>query len=44
LKLHATAAAVNAIVYLVLKTVPRAIGLIDSEPLLVAPATTLLAG
>ena len=43
LELHATAATVNAIVCLVLKTVPRTAGLIDGEPFLIAAASALLA-
>ena len=42
LELHATAATVNAIVCLVLKTVPRTVGLIDREPLLVTSACALI--
>src|SRR6266852_4230416 len=38
LKLHAAAATVNAVVCLVLEAMPRAVGLIDGEPFLVAAA------
>src|SRR5439155_3454158 len=38
LELHAAAATVNAIVRLVLKPMPRAVGLVDSKPLFVPAA------
>ena len=41
LELHAAAATVNAVVCLVLKPVPRAVGLIDGEPFLIAAARAL---
>jgi hypothetical protein len=44
LELHAAAAAVDAVVCLVLEAMPRAIGLIDCEPLLVAPTCAALTG
>src|ERR1700730_15994347 len=43
LKLHAAAATVNAVVCLVLEAMARAVGLIDSEPLLVATTSASLA-
>ena len=43
LELHAAAAAVNAVVCLVLEPVPRAVGLIDREPLLIAASGASLA-
>ena len=43
LKFHAATAAVNAVIYLVLKAVPRAAGFINSEPFLVAAAGAFLA-
>src|SRR5262249_26540544 len=42
LKLHPAAAAINAIVCLVLKTVTRSAGFIDREPFLVAAAAASL--
>jgi hypothetical protein len=44
LKFHAAAVAVNAVVCLVLETMPQAVGLIDGEPFLVAAASASLAG
>jgi hypothetical protein len=43
LELHAAAAAINAVICLILETVPRPVGLIDGEPLLVAAARASLA-
>ncbi len=42
LKLHAAPVTVNAVVYLVLEAMPRAVGLIDGEPLLVAASSASL--
>ena len=44
LKLHAAAAAVNAVISLILKSMSRPVGLVDREPLLVASASAVLAG